>query len=269
MTKGLTLGADFITDVLLISFSVDPPITLEPGLLATNVALRTLSEALTKAACEVLELESQELQAEFRPALTAAGRAGREAEIYIYDTLPGGAGFSRRVGALAERVFERTRELLLRCPDDCDRSCYRCLRSYKNKFDHVLLDRSLGAALLNYSMTGHPPILGAERLRASTDRLFADLERQGLTGVELSRAHVMNVEGIGKVTAPIHVTLRDKSKFVVAIHSPLTPDHASDPGLDELKEFCPSIPVVLIDEIVVRQHLPRATSEVLARVGYD
>ena len=89
-TKGLVLGTDFISDVLLVSLSVSPPLTLIPSLLATDVALRTISEALTKAACSRLELEANELQAEYRPALTAAGRDGREAEIYLYDTLPGG-----------------------------------------------------------------------------------------------------------------------------------------------------------------------------------
>ncbi|MCI0559617.1 MAG: hypothetical protein MN733_14080, partial [Nitrososphaera sp.] len=90
-TKGLVLGTDFITDVLLISLSIMPPITLRPGLLATDVALRTLCEALTAAGCTRLELEETELQAEHRPALTQAGWHGNEVEIYVYDTLAGGA----------------------------------------------------------------------------------------------------------------------------------------------------------------------------------
>ena len=94
------LGTDFITDVLLVSITVEPPLSLAPGFLATDVALRTLSEAITTAACSELGLEAQELQAEYRPALTLGGRKGLEAEIYLYDTLPGGAGFSRRVGEL-------------------------------------------------------------------------------------------------------------------------------------------------------------------------
>ena len=114
-TTGLVLGTDFITDELLISLSVDSPLRLQPGLLATDVALRTVSEALTKAACGLLELEPKELQAEYRPALTPAGRDGMEAEIYIYDTLPGGAGFARRVGELGLPVFERALAILESC----------------------------------------------------------------------------------------------------------------------------------------------------------
>jgi hypothetical protein len=46
-TQGLVLGTDFITDVLLVSLQVQAPISLRPGLLATDVALRTVAEALT------------------------------------------------------------------------------------------------------------------------------------------------------------------------------------------------------------------------------
>ena len=94
---GIVLGTDFITDVLLMSIRVPEPMSLRPDLLSTDVALRTVCEALTAAACALLELEPTELQAEYRPALTEAGQLGHEAEIYIYDTLSGGAGFSRHV----------------------------------------------------------------------------------------------------------------------------------------------------------------------------
>ena len=129
-TNGLVLGTDFISDVLLISLSVEPPLMLRPGYLATDVALRTLSEAFTMAATTRLEIEPGELQAEYRPALTSAGREGLEAEIYIYDTLAGGAGFSRRISDFGRMVFEDALALLEGCPANCDRSCYRCLRSF-------------------------------------------------------------------------------------------------------------------------------------------
>lgn len=81
-TRGMVLGTDFITEVLLISLKVANPITLNPGLLATDVSLRTLSEALAKATCFELQLDPGEIQAEYRPALTPSGRLGEEVEIY-------------------------------------------------------------------------------------------------------------------------------------------------------------------------------------------
>ncbi len=261
------LGTDFITDVLLVSVRVETPLTLAPGLLATDVALRTVSEALTKAACTKLGLEAQELQAEYRPALTEAGRDGLETEIYVYDTLPGGAGFVRRVAELGLNIFEIALEILESCPENCDRSCYRCLRSYKNKFEHDLLDRHLGASLLRYLIAGTYPTLDPKRLGKSTDLLFEDLQRQDLEGVTLERNRIITPPGLGTVTAPIYVTTDDGARFVIGLHGPLTPDDPPDEGLRDLKEYCTSIPVLLCDEIVVRRNLPSATSSLISRIG--
>ncbi len=266
-TKGLVLGTDFITDVLLVSISVNAPLTLIPSLLATDVALRTISEALTKAACARLELEANELQAEYRPALTVAGRDGREAEIYLYDTLPGGAGFAQRVGRLGLVVFEEALRILDNCPENCDRSCYRCLRSYRNKFEHDLLDRHVGASLLRFALAGTAPTLDAGRLERSTDLLFQDLERQGLDGLTLERNKIVAVPGLRDTTAPIFATRNDGTKFVIALHGPLTPDDPTNDGLRELKEYLAALPVVLVDELVVRRNLPAATSDLIAKVG--
>jgi hypothetical protein len=79
-TRGIVLGTDFITDILLISLTVDDPVILKPSL-GTDIALRTVSEALAKAATLTLELESGELQGEFRPALTKLGQQGKQVEV--------------------------------------------------------------------------------------------------------------------------------------------------------------------------------------------
>ena len=266
-TKGLVLGTDFISDVLLVSLRVQPPLTLVPSLLPTDVALRSISEALTKAACVGLELDATELQAEYRPALTASGREGLEAEIYLYDTLPGGAGFAKRVGQLGLTVFEEALQILELCPDNCDRSCYRCLRSYKNKFEHDLLDRHMGASLLRYLLHGSFPTLNPTRLAASTTMLFEDLHRQNLDGVTIERGHSMSLPGFGRVTAPIYVKRANGPEYIIGLHGPLTPGEPSDPALRELKEFCPSVAVLLYDELVVRRNLPAATSRLIQQIG--
>ena len=266
-TKGLVLGTDFISDVLLVSIRVSAPLTLRPNLLSTDVALRTISEALTKAACERLEVESNELQAEYRPALTSAGREGQEAEIYLYDTLPGGAGFAQRAGKLGLALFKDALEILEVCPDDCDRSCYRCLRSYKNKLEHNLLDRHLGASLLRFLIHGSYPSLDSIRLASSTNILFEDLCRQGLEGVTIERMYPITVPGFGTVTAPIYVRQVSGAEYIIGLHGPLTPDDPPDATLREVKEFCLSIPVLLYDEIAIWRNLPAVTSDLIAQIG--
>lgn len=265
-TKGLVLGTDFITDVLLVAIRAAAPIMLAPGVLATDVALRTICEAVTKAACARLELEANELQAEYRPALTPEGRAGLEAEIYIYDTLPGGAGFAKRVGEIGLPIFEDALKLLEVCPDNCDRSCYRCLRSYKNKFEHDLLDRHLGASLLRFVLKDATPTLSPDRVRRSTDLLFQDLDRQGIEGLTLERDKEVSVAGLGDVAAPILVTNSGGARFAIGLHGPLTPDEPTDVALRDVKEYSASLPVILVDELIVRRNLPTATKQIIDKV---
>ena len=78
---------------------------LKPGHYPTDVALRTVSEALAKAASQMLEIEPGELMAEYRPSLTPEGREGLKAEIFLYDTLPGGAGFSSQLIDRGSELF--------------------------------------------------------------------------------------------------------------------------------------------------------------------
>ncbi|MCZ2152958.1 MAG: DUF1998 domain-containing protein [Bryobacterales bacterium] len=248
-----------------MSITVAPPHRLPPGILATEVALRTASEALAKAACQLLELEEQELQAEFRPALTENGQRGIEAEIYLYDTLPGGAGFAKQAGRLGKSLFERAVDILEQCPDNCDRSCYRCLRSYKNKFEHELLDRHVGAALLRHALNGEPMALPPNRVQHSLDKLYYDLQRSGEGTISVERAANHNVPGLGTITAPILVK-GNGLDVVIDVSRPLCADVPTQPGLDELKEFSP-IPLIVIDELLIRRNLPRASGKVLATFG--
>ena len=243
----LVLGTDFISDVLLVSVSVSAPITLRPTLLPTDVALRTVSEALSKIACARLELEADELQAGYRAALTQEGRQGLEAEIYLYDTLAGGAGFSRRVFSLGLSAFEDALEILETCPDNCDRSCYRCLRSYKNKFEHDLLDRHVGASLLRFLVRGEHPDLNLERLNASTDLIFEDLLRQNIESITVKRNRSVTPPGLNReITAPVYVRRRDGAEFIVALHGPLTPNYPPDNDLRDLKNCASPVRLLLL-----------------------
>ena len=260
-TRHLVLGTDFITDIALFSLSVETPLSLRPGHSSTNVALRTVSEALAKAACRLLEIEGGELMAEFRPALTPEGKRGAEAEIFLYDTLAGGAGFSRLLADRGQELLEKALVLLKACPETCDASCYRCLRSYKNKFEHSLLDRHVGAELLEYLVTGRRPGFNAERLHGSTVLLYHDLLRQGLTGVEFELGAQLDNES-GGLVAPILATTNSGKRFIIALSGPLTSGHPVDPAIAEYRDNGGTIPVIVENELVVRGNLPSVTNVV-------
>jgi ATP-dependent helicase YprA (DUF1998 family) len=266
-SKGIVLGTRFETDVLLVSLAVSRPIELRPGHLGTEVALRTLCDALAIAACNLLELEPGEVQAEFRPATGDEGKDGVAAELYLYDTLPGGAGFSRRARDKGLELFEEALRILEGCSASCDRSCYRCLRSYKNKFEHDLLDRFLGASLLRSLLAGSVPNLADKRVNSSTNRLFEDLLRRGVEGATFERNRQVEVEGIGTIVAPIWVQPARGAGFAVALHNPLTPGFPSDDALREASEMTAEINIKAVDEILVHRHLPEASKQIIEKIA--
>ena len=266
-TRGIVLGTDFITDILLISLTVDDPVILKPSL-GTDIALRTLSEALAKAATLTLELESGELQGEFRPALTKLGQQGKQVEIYLYDTLPGGAGFSKQAGECGIEIFEQALNLLEGCPGQCDRSCYRCLRSYKNKFEHDLLDRHVGSVLLKYLMTGIVPEDEEHRTQEIRSLLVSDLLRQGVAGLVVAEDTLISIPGFGPLNAPITLSLHGSEPKIVDLSGAITPFRALDPELRKLEEP-PAVSIKLVNELEVQRNLPSATTSVLAFMGID
>ncbi|MFL1376800.1 DEAD/DEAH box helicase [Nocardiopsis protaetiae] len=260
-TRGLVLGTDFISDVLLVRIKVEAPLTLRPEMLATQVALRTIAEALTIVATGELDADASEIQAEYRPALTPLGSHGLEAEIYLYDTLAGGAGFTRRVHDYGLSIFTKTLERLETCPADCDASCYRCLRSFRNRFEHGLLDRKVGASLLKYVLDGTVPTLDEMRVNQSIDKLLADLQSRKIDGIEFFKNKLVTIKGLGTVNAPLLGRSKGRDR-IFYIQSPLTCDWPPTQELRDVKELS-DIAVYSVDDIVVRRNLPVASQQVL------
>lgn len=265
--RHIVLGTDFITDIALFSLRVADPLRLKPGHYSTDVALRTVSEAVAKAACQMLEIEPGELMAEYRPALTPAGRYGLEAEIFLYDTLPGGAGFSSQLLDRGSELFRHALRLVKRCPEDCDASCYRCLRSFKNKFEHSLLDRHVAAGLLAYLLTGELPAFDPQRIKRSTSLLLNDLLRQGDKGLTYSEDAQVFVPGLGDIEIPILAEDKAGRRFAIALSGPLTSDYPIDKAIRELREQTKEIEVVVVNELLVRANLPAATHGIRQKLG--
>ena len=264
-TRHIVLGTDFITDIALFSMEVVPPLRLRPGQYPTDVALRTLSEAMAKAASQLLEIEPGELMAEYRPSLTPEGREGLKAEIFLYDTLPGGAGFSSQLVERGSQLLQRALKLMKTCPENCDASCYRCLRSFKNKFEHRLLDRHVGAELVEYLLTNNLPNFDAQRLKNSTARLYNDLLRQGLEGVTFQADAKLLIPDVGHVQIPILAVTSGGARFAIALSGPLTSDHPSEPSLAELGDQGDDLQLIVVNELLVRGNLPAATREIRQR----
>ena len=148
-------------------------------------------------------------------------------------------------------LFGKALEVMEHCPADCDASCYRCLRSFRNRLDHNLLDRKLGAQVLRQVMTGATPPYSAERAQSSTDLLAADLRRQ------LSDEYDVVLTAGSVTQAPISLKRKSTGKVTaVDIHSPVAPSVPLHAG--EVKGL------VLVDEMLVRRNLGEAIAKVLS-----
>ena len=265
--QNIILGARFVTDIALFSLRVDVPMNLQPGIYASNVALRTVSEALARAATDMLGIEPGEILAEYRPAMSADASSALCAEIFLYDTLPGGAGFSSSIPAKAEELLRQARNLLAGCPEQCDSSCYRCLRAFGNRIEHRSLDRHVGIELIDYLLTGAVPETETDRLQASTDLLFKDISR--FIGddmeIECERNGEVTVGGL-KFIAPILFHLKSTGDMtVIGLSSALKDGYAADPDVRALQDK--GCKVAVVNELLVRSNLPVATKLVLERLG--
>ena len=253
VSKGVVLGTDFPTDIALFALQLDSPFRLPPANSETASAMRTVCEALAKAACVILEIELGEILAEYRPALNDKGASGSLVEVFLYDTLAGGAGFSPQMAPRGQELFETALAQLEGCPEHCDTSCYRCLRSFRNKLDHGLLDRFVGAQLLRHVLSGGPASFDSARAIKSLAVFANDLERQLGDGYRVERHF-----GETGASAPLIVRRPGGGELLIDIHSPIAP------GLAVFGSHGPGI--VLVDDLRIRRHLGEEVERVIAQL---
>ncbi len=173
----VVLGNEFETDIALIRFRLAEQAKMPPGSAVSKIVLTTAAEALSTAAADLLDIEESDIGAEYRVAMTSGGRTGREVEVYLYDLTPGGAGFVREAVRDSASLFDSAIEILETCA--CTHSCYECLRSYKNRWDHQYLHRTLGAAFLRHVVRGeHPTVPPSDEARL-LNALAVDLAESG------------------------------------------------------------------------------------------
>jgi ATP-dependent helicase YprA (DUF1998 family) len=131
------LGYEFFADVLV--FPVAPG--LAPRDEEAAIAFcRTLGKALVVGAQERLEIEPDEI-AYFQHPDGAGGWT-----LVFYETAPGGAGYLEQIARNLRSWAKAAQERLFN--HDCERACYRCLKSARNQFDHALLDKELVRSVL-------------------------------------------------------------------------------------------------------------------------
>lgn len=166
----VNLGFDFITDMLVLEFTLDPDIIYanSKDRLWFQKAAQSLAEALRLIASKVLDVEFTELVTGYR---FRKNKKGAFVDIYLYDNLSSGAGYAISVEEIIPELLDEIKELLEGC--SCDAACYKCLKHYRNQHVHGILDRKAALDLLNWGLTGIPsPPLSLE----AQEKLIKPLE---------------------------------------------------------------------------------------------
>ncbi|MBU3191746.1 DEAD/DEAH box helicase [Clostridium bowmanii] len=160
------LGHEFNTDMLVLGLELDgKKININPEYFNIWLipALTTLSEALALSASKVLDVEFSDLKCGYR---IRSVKDCIYADVYLYDNLSSGAGYSNRVADLIDSVLDGVEVLLKEC--DCDSSCPKCIRHFWNQRVHENLDRKAGLQLLKLVRDGILEIV----LPISTQRTY-------------------------------------------------------------------------------------------------
>lgn len=160
----IALSADTRVDMLLFA-----------GVESKEAAVN-LGEALRIGASQVLEMGADDLQ------LLPLPQADESYELALYDPMPGGSGLLQQIVENWAEVLTAGETVLTNCPDNCEVSCYRCMRTFRNVFYHGLLDRRRAASIIqSYAGTlkrEHeiPPVAEEQRAGAGSPTNLGEAE---------------------------------------------------------------------------------------------
>ena len=152
------LGHQFRSDLMLLRVTLDWPFQCDTAdrVFRSRLGGRDaeLRRALALGASRALDIDPAEFSGGHR-LWHQTEDGGLRFDVYLFDTLAGGAGYAEEAGRELDQVLDETARILADCT--CDTSCQNCLRHYGNRIDHEQLDRFLATQLLDFVRDGRFP----------------------------------------------------------------------------------------------------------------
>ena len=211
-TNRVGLVHTFSSEVVILAAalprSMDAPFMEASG----KAVWHSFGTLMKEAASRLLQIMPEEIQVGVRSMRDPHNRI--LGEVFIYDDVPGGAGYARAIKGNLEEITREAMDMGLNCSNpDCAAACYHCLLGYRNQRTHNLLDRRLGADLLTYLLHNRRP--------AQPSGDFNDL---AVNISEYTRAmwRVSEGETIGRLTVPVIFETKSHGRIGVLPIHPLT-----------------------------------------------
>ena len=196
------LGHQFFSEVVLLG--VDLPDALDAPFQSSSgkAVWYSFGMLIANAAAIILQIDPGELKVGARAVRRGLGHR-LHGEVFLYDNVPGGAGYARAIEQNLEAILRKALELGEACPNpECQGACYHCMFDYRNQMFHPLLDRELGAALLRFVLRHQLPALNPLQVEYGSAALaeYARTSWSVLPGVTLDRQHfplvLRDLEGV-------------------------------------------------------------------------
>lgn len=144
--EGVYLGSSFRTDMFFMQVNIDTKlITDDPTIL--KVASITLREAMKLAASRILDISYNDLAIGTR---VRANGFKKFIDIYFYDSLSSGAGYSTQIEDNLDEIIKDTKEIL---SDNDDRD----ICNFWNQRIQGMFNKKLALDLLNWIIKGQIP----------------------------------------------------------------------------------------------------------------
>lgn len=207
----LVLSHTFYSEVLLLSVNLpldlDAPFTESSGL-ALWYSFGTL---VSMAAARTLQIDASELKVGVRALNQGNGRI--HGEVFIYDDVPGGAGYARAIRNHLEEILVVAQGIASACSNpECTGACYQCMLDYKNQSFHHILGRDLGLSILNFIITGERPTMPEAEVELAVNSISEYIRAD--YDIELNQTY-------NTVVYPITLTDNDGRRCVFQIIHPL------------------------------------------------
>ena len=175
--NNVILSHSFPSEVVQLGVDLAASMDADSTTASGRAAWLSFGTLLLQAASAVLEIDPDELRVGIRSVQLPNQRI--HAEVYLHDTLPGGAGYAREISDSLEEVLREGLSLAASCPNsECEGACYQCLLDYSNQFEHALLDRRLGGDILRWILDATPPALSPEQADLSVAGIREFLDPQ-------------------------------------------------------------------------------------------